>query len=209
MWGGGYRTVGYDWLLRISFWKTVERETVWRHLCFTNYNCGRWSRLSVGHHPYISVDFTVHLATPGWPTLWKRRWMSQHDAVWVQPSCLSAPSVSVWHLLGSRSAVWHVAGQNLKLVHPRFQVKLHPDHWGVRERVTGQRCNRETYGGWKSSFAGCTMKMGTNMGTYQQVSAVCLLDWPLLPNWPEFQLCRYQLRKGLQQLRCVNQVIIC
>lgn len=106
------------------------------------------------------------------------------------------PVSPAWHLLGSRSAVWHVAGQNLKLVHPRFQVQLHSDHWGVRERqrVKGVKERRLTN--------------GSRYGPYLQVSAVCLLDWPRPPNWPEFQLCRYQCRKDLQQLQYEHHVTI-
>lgn len=80
------------------------------------------------------------------PHCGRERGVSQRVTLSAVNTAQSVTSVSASHLLGTMSAVWHVAGQNLKLVHPRLQVQLHPDHWGIPEREGGggQRYKRET-----------------------------------------------------------------
>lgn len=79
------------------------------------------------------------------PHCGRERGVSQRVTLSAVNTAQSVTSVSASHLLGTMSAVWHVAGQNLKLVHPRLQVQLHPDHWGVPETGgAGQRYKRET-----------------------------------------------------------------
>lgn len=68
------------------------------------------------------------------PHCGRERGVSQRVTLSAVNTAQSVTSVSASHLLGTMSAVWHVAGQNLKLVHPRLQVQLHPDHWGIPER---------------------------------------------------------------------------
>lgn len=118
----------------------------------------------------------------------------------MRSRCLLAVSVSVLYLVGTLSTVWHVAGQNLKLVHPRFQVQLHSDHWGSHRSKEEDRSRAQNSGSWSVTESRSRKLENYKRCPYLKVLTVCLLNSPQPPNWPEFQRWRYLFHTGRLQL---------
>lgn len=119
----------------------------------------------------------------------------------MRSRCLLAVSVSVLYLVGTLSTVWHVAGQNLKLVHPRFQVQLHSDHWGSHRSKEEDRSRAQNSGSWSVTESRLRKLENYKRCPYLKVLTVCLLNSPQPPNWPEFQRWRYLFHTGRLQLQ--------
>lgn len=126
------------WLTDVIFlWKKLLSERETGRLCLNPLNDRRPPK-SEGVKMALTSVFTSQSISQllDGPHCGRERGVSQRVTLSAVNTAQSVTSVSASHLLGTMSAVWHVAGQNLKLVHPRLQVQLHPDHWGIplRER---------------------------------------------------------------------------
>lgn len=62
--------------------------------------------------------------------------MLEHSDVFLYP---------LWAL----TAVWHIAGQDLKFVHPCLQVELHANHWREMRSTKSKDEMREDHLGWR------------------------------------------------------------
>lgn len=118
----------------------------------------------------------------------------------MQSRCLLVVSISVLYLVGTLSTVWHVAGQNLKLVHPCFQVQLHSNHWGSHRSKEENRSRAQNRGSWSVTESRFRKLENYKYCPYLKVLAVCLLNSPQPLNWQEFQQWRYLFHKGRLQL---------
>lgn len=195
---------GFDSIIRDQL---NERETLKEkeQLSFDALNFWGWSGQWLGSHSYVSVHFAVHLATSGRSALFNRTWdepmchsgcrKCNQGACWVL-------SVSLLYLVGTLPTVWHVAGQNLKLVHPCFQVQLHSDHWGSHRSKEENRSREQNSGSWSVTESRFRKSENYKYCPYLKVLTVCLLNSPRPLNWPEFPQWRYLFHKGRLQLEC-------